>query len=158
MLAWVGGGGVMVDKWPDERVPYEFPDGAGDEARWREAIVSALKEGTLRITHAGGDYYDLTGKCPRCGHTTDQSLTCRLISPYADAFTVLTNRPLRGVASAGRSDEVEIVCACAEQHEGRKGEGKRGCGWGRDLTVSLAGLWGGEAPSESAPLPSKPGL
>lgn len=130
------------EKWPAEGAPYDFPDDAGAQDRWQAAVVQALEAKTLWLTHQGGDYYVLTGKCPRCGHGMDPLLLTRsVISSYVDSFTVMVNGPLRAGGVVARADDVEVVCACTKGHDGRRDEKARGCGWGRDLAVNLKGHW-----------------
>ena len=109
--------------WPDPFAPYDYPDRSpANVVRWKEAVACALTDESLRLTPSGGDVYDLSGSCPRCGHRISQVVEFDVIMgsfPGAPRFGVFTVR-----------------CNCPDSHDGRDGE-RKGCGWGGPLPVPL---------------------
>ncbi len=109
--------------WPQADCDYEFPPRDEEhERRWQEAIVGSLQDGWLKLVSTGGDFADLRGECPRCGHHLHQSLE----------FDVILGLD----AGLPKKGEFNIVCTCPDKHSGRD-EKKTGCGWGGANEVRL---------------------
>jgi hypothetical protein len=129
----------LGDTWPDSAARFEYPAGiAGADERWQQAVAEALAKTQLSIRSVGGDFYDLVGVCPRCGHYMTQSLEGGFIAPRGHGFNVIADVRFRGplpVVDALQS--IEIVCSCREEHDGRDDKDDKGCGWGRGLKVGL---------------------
>ncbi len=119
----------MSETWPDRFAAYEYPSRTPEhKARWADAITSALAEGTLQFlaTDDSGstDFYELSGRCPRCDHQLD---------PITIEFDVILGaEPVRT-----RVGVFDIQCNCSAAHAGRDDQ-HRGCGWGGSNAVRLA--------------------
>jgi hypothetical protein len=119
----------VSELWPDPSVPYDYPSRApANKARWSAAVTSALAGGTLRLlaTDDSGptDFYELSGRCPRCDHRLD---------PIPIEFDVIMGAsPVRT-----RTGVFDVQCNCRGAHPGRD-EKIRGCGWGGSNAVRLS--------------------
>lgn len=117
----------MSETWPDPTIGYDYPSRTpADKARWTDAITSALARETLQLlaTDDGGDFYELSGRCPRCDHQLD---------PIPIEFDVIMGAtPIRA-----RVGVFDIQCNCRAAHAGRDDQ-HRGCGWGGSNAVRLA--------------------
>lgn len=112
--------------WPRGDVPYQFPMGKDDQARWQEAIQAALGK-TLTMQHIDDDRYALVGDCPRCGHEMSQFIE----------FGVLMGLEYRPQGSMTmRTTSVNVVCSCTGKHAAWDDK-LRGCGWGKGLEATL---------------------
>jgi hypothetical protein len=116
----------MIEQWPDPAVEYEYPEhSSANEQRWRDGINQGLADGSLTLSRRPlpGDFYDLTGSCPRCGHHLSQPI---------EFGVILGALPVREKAGV-----FNVKCNCTQTHNGRDDK-HTGCGWGGALDVPLS--------------------
>jgi len=104
--------------YPDPKAPYStFPDMA-----WLDQATSQLKWEPPRQAGTDDSVGEVTGGCPRCGHTISMNVKSTIagIAP----LTVAQRLPRGGVA---------VICNCLESHT--PPAGKSGCGAGFKLNV-----------------------
>jgi hypothetical protein len=113
------------EEWPNVTVRYDYPARtATNDQRWQDAIAAALKSASLQLLPrtAKGDVFDLTGSCPRCGHSMSQTIE----------FDVIVGvTPVKG-----RFGIFNVSCNCTENHGGRDAN-HLGCGWGGSIPVAF---------------------
>ena len=114
-------------KWPVSGAKYE-DDVVGEDAqaRWQHAFEDALRTGMLKLEPTSSTRIrTLRGACPRCGHVL------KGIDIYGSMITGVTTADNRAAIT-------NVVCNCEKAHAGRP-EGKTGCGWAPNLTVTF--IW-----------------
>jgi hypothetical protein len=124
--------------WPNGEALFEFVGGQPDaRERWENAVVQALDDlHSLQLTPQGGDYYDLIGTCPRCGHHMKQSLEFSTLRAKDMIVGIASDSTPATTFQSAREAAFDIVCSCREPHDGRDAD-TLGCGWGRGLRVTL---------------------
>ncbi len=124
---------MSLSNWPDGGAAYEYPGGDETNRRaWQEAVGEAQETGRLTLHRSEGAVFYLEGMCPRCGHFMAQTLDFSVTIPKEVTLEMM----LEWLEAPAPASTKDIVCSCAEAHEGR-GADEQGCGWGRGLAVEL---------------------
>jgi len=125
----------MDEDWPDASLKYDRPDDdERNRLRWQQALNAALASGALELQPTeDSNTYDLTGRCPRCGHETHQEVWFDFVQGWRTVEGRINLWPWKKREKA----TFNFDCLCDNTHENRPSDVK-GCGWGGPLSVTVS--------------------